>query len=134
MFFYLETWVGSTSTPYTTAYLAQLRAFQKQITTAAFKVAGGVDLSSAAASSSRPAKQHPIAQEFVTKITKAFTDALYAFLDGLVHLAEDDAAATRPVLLPPPSSAIPGNNPLELVKVDNPVSVALVGAVPSDPC
>ena len=35
-------------------------------------------------------KQYPIPSEFIAKITKAFLDTLYAFLDGLVHLASDE--------------------------------------------
>ena len=97
-----------------------MRAFQKQITTSAFKVAGGVDLSTAASTSSRPTKQNLIAPEFVNKISKAFVDALYAFLDGLVHLASDESRTSVP-LPPPPSSGAPGSNPLELVKIEDAV-------------
>ncbi|KAI0674523.1 exocyst complex component Sec5-domain-containing protein [Trametes maxima] len=120
IFYYLECWVGSTVDAYTTVYLSQMRTFQKQITTSAFKVAGGVDLSSSASSSSRPTKQNPIPTEFVAKITKAFLDSLYAFLDGMVHLASDEsptASGVKP--LPPSSTVVPGTNPLELVKVED---------------
>ncbi|THH19659.1 hypothetical protein EW146_g1566 [Bondarzewia mesenterica] len=89
IFYHLETWIASSSEPYTTVYLMDMQLFQKHITTCAFKIAGGVDLS--ATSSSSRMKQYPIATEFVTKITKAFLDALYAFLDGLVHLASDES-------------------------------------------
>jgi exocyst complex component 2 len=61
------------------------------MTTGAFKIAGGVDLSSSAAPSSRLAKQNSISTLFTSKITKAFLDSLYAFLDGLVHLASDES-------------------------------------------
>ncbi|KAI0634867.1 exocyst complex component Sec5-domain-containing protein [Trametes polyzona] len=119
IFYYLETWVGSTVDPYTTVYLSQMRTFQKQITTCAFKVAGGVDLSSSGSSSSRPTKQNPIPPEFVAKITKAFLDSLYAFLDGMVHLASDESPTASGIkALPPPSTIVPGTNPLELVKVE----------------
>ncbi|KAI0646515.1 exocyst complex component Sec5-domain-containing protein [Trametes meyenii] len=120
IFYYLECWVGSTVDAYTTVYLSQMRTFQKQITTSAFKTAGGVDLSSSASSSSRPTKQNPIPAEFVAKITKAFLDSLYAFLDGMVHLASDEsptASGVKP--LPPSSAVVPGTNPLELVKVED---------------
>ena len=53
VFYYLENWVGSTVDPYTTVYLSQMCMFQKQITTSAFKITGGVDLSSSSSSSSR---------------------------------------------------------------------------------
>ena len=71
-------------------------------------------------------KQNAISQVFVTKITKAFLDALYAFLDGLVHLASDESplsigAGSGSKSLPPASTGVPGSNPLELVKIDDPV-------------
>ncbi|KDQ60180.1 hypothetical protein JAAARDRAFT_205190 [Jaapia argillacea MUCL 33604] len=90
VFYYLETWVASPSDPYTTVYLSHMQLFQRQITTAAFKISGGVDLSTSL-SSSKPTKQYPIPAEFMSKITKAFLDSLYAFLDGLVHLASDES-------------------------------------------
>ncbi|KAI0360481.1 hypothetical protein OH77DRAFT_1445304 [Trametes cingulata] len=120
IFYHLETWVGSTVDPYTTLYLSQMRTFEKQITTCAFKIAGGVDLSSSASSPSRPTKQNPIPTEFVAKITKAFLDSLYAFLDGMVHLASDESpTATGSKSLPPTATVVPGTNPLELVKVED---------------
>lgn len=63
--------------------------FQRHVTTAAFKIAGGVDLSSG--SLTKPVKQHPIASAFVSKIMKAFLDAIYTFLDGLTLLASDES-------------------------------------------
>ncbi|KAH9941188.1 exocyst complex component Sec5-domain-containing protein [Epithele typhae] len=123
VFYHLENWVGSTTVPYTTVYLSHIRTFQKQVTTAAFKIAGGVDLSS----SSRQTKQNAISPEFVTKITKAFLDALYAFLDGLVHLGSDESpTSTAPMPLPPPTSSVPGSNPLELVPIDEPATRILL--------
>ena len=62
----------------------------------------------------------------MTKITKAFLDALYAFLDGLVNLAsEESPTQTQSMelrsLVGPSGSGAPGSNPLELIKVDDPV-------------
>ncbi|KAF8886545.1 exocyst complex component sec5 [Infundibulicybe gibba] len=88
-FYYLENWSASPTNPSATQYLGQMELFQRHITTAAFKLAGGVDLSSS--SLSKPTKQNPIPQAFVVKITKAFLDVLYAFLDGLVLLASDES-------------------------------------------
>lgn len=62
--------------------------FQKQQTTTAFKLAGGVDIS---ASASKLGKQYPVASEFVTKINKVFLDSLYSMLNGLERLASDPA-------------------------------------------
>ncbi|KAI0340406.1 hypothetical protein BDW22DRAFT_1360370 [Trametopsis cervina] len=91
VFYHLEDWRGSTSEPYTTVYLSQLHTFQRQMSTGAFKIAGGVDLLSSAAPTSRVTKQNIIAPVFVNRISKAFLDSLYAFLDGLVHLASDES-------------------------------------------
>ena len=89
--YYLESWTPSPSEPSMTTYLNHIESFQRMITTAAFTIAGGVDLSNALPPNSKPVKQYPVAPTFVTKITKAFLDALYAYLDGLVHLASDES-------------------------------------------
>ena len=72
------------------------------MTTAAFKISGGVDLSNVM--SPKTVKQNQLAPTFVSKITKAFLDAIYAFLDGLVHLASDEspvAIGKRPAHVSP---------------------------------
>ena len=38
-------------------------------------------------------KQHNVANEFKVKITKAFVDTLYTFLDGMVNLASEEHLA-----------------------------------------
>ncbi|KAJ3969971.1 exocyst complex component sec5 [Lentinula raphanica] len=86
-FHHLEAWVSSPSDPSATHYLTQMELFQRHITTAAYKIAGGVDSSSLI---SKGTKQSPIPSAFVSKITKAFMDALYTFLGGLVKLVEDE--------------------------------------------
>lgn len=80
------------------------------MTTVAYKLAGGVDSSS---SLSKPLKQNLIPQIFVSKITKAFLDALYAFLDGLVLLASDES----PIVSGKGPNSLPaeGLSPLELL-------------------
>jgi exocyst complex component 2 len=121
-FYFLESWVSSPADPYTTQYLSQIQLFQRQVTTAAFKIAGGVDLS-AALSASKPIKQYPIAPEFVTKIVKAFLDSLYALLDGLVHLASSESpivSGKRPVAAD--AAVVSGVNRLELLDLVNNVS------------
>jgi exocyst complex component 2 len=60
------------------------------------KFASGAEASS---SSSRLGRR-PIPNEFVTKITKAFLDATYAFLNGLVQLAEEGSPVTDPERIP----------------------------------
>ncbi|KAH8997998.1 exocyst complex component Sec5-domain-containing protein [Lactarius akahatsu] len=92
-FHYLETWALSPSEPYTTEYLSDVYCFQRQVTTWAFKFASGAE---APSSSSSRSGRRPIPNEFVNKISKAFLDATYAFLDGLVQLATDGSPVTDP--------------------------------------
>ncbi|TFK20519.1 hypothetical protein FA15DRAFT_673418 [Coprinopsis marcescibilis] len=88
-FYHVESWANSSSVPHSTHYLSQIEMFQRHLTTAAYKLAGGVEPTSGP--TSRLAKQQAIPQSFVTKITKAFLDSLYAVLDGLVLLASDES-------------------------------------------
>jgi exocyst complex component 2 len=121
MFYFLEAWVSSVSEPNTTAYLSQIQGFQRHITTAAFKIAGGVDLSGAL-SASRPLKQYPVEAAFQSKIVKSFLDALYAMLDGLVHLASKDspiARGKRPARAD--AGTVSGTNRLELLDLTSEV-------------
>ncbi|KZS97149.1 hypothetical protein SISNIDRAFT_406460 [Sistotremastrum niveocremeum HHB9708] len=94
IFYYLETWEADPRNMTITLYLSEILKYQKHITTAAFTIAGGLDTSNL----SRGVIQNPIQQEYTRKITKSFLDALYAFLDGLVHLASEETPA---ILLPP---------------------------------
>lgn len=89
-FHYLENWALSLSEPFTTEYLSHIHFFQRQVTTWAFKFASGAEPSS---TSSRLARR-PIPSEFLLKVTKAFLDATYAFLDGLISLAEEGSPVT----------------------------------------
>ncbi|KAH9036875.1 exocyst complex component Sec5-domain-containing protein [Lactarius pseudohatsudake] len=81
----------SSSEPYTTEYLSDVHCFQRQATTWAFKFASGAE---APSSSSSRSGRRPIPNEFVNKISKAFLDATYAFLDGLVQLATEGSPVT----------------------------------------
>ncbi|TFY53460.1 hypothetical protein EVJ58_g9441 [Rhodofomes roseus] len=123
IFYHLEEWIGSIADPFTTLYLSKLRAFQKEMSACTFKIAGGVDLSSSAAtSSSRLVKRKAVAPEFTSKITKAFLDSLFAVLDGLVHLASDESPPGA--ALPTAVSEVTGAtkaNPLELVNIQDTV-------------
>jgi exocyst complex component 2 len=65
------------------------------------------------------------------KITKAFLDALYTFLDGLVHLASDDSPAVKKkgkeredtvVVVNSTTSSGTASNPLELLDLTDGVS------------
>lgn len=108
--------------PSATHYLDQLELFQRQLATAAFKIAGGVDLSSSSAM--KPLKQNTISQAFVVKIVKAFLDALYAFLDGLVLLASNESpivTGKRPVMDVVPSLGLNALALLDLMDTVGPV-------------
>ena len=126
LFHHLETWVESATEPSTTEYLSDIQLFQRHIATCAFKLAGGIDLSSST-SSSRLVKQYPVPSEFVAKITKAFLDTLYAFLDGLVHLASDELHPTAQVIPTvrdaPTSGAAPVPNSFEQLNLADAVSL-----------
>jgi exocyst complex component 2 len=54
----------------------------------AYKLAGGIH-------DAKTVKQKPVAGEFSNKITKTFLDAIYAFLDGLVHLSSDESPVAK---------------------------------------
>ncbi|KAF9266066.1 hypothetical protein L218DRAFT_956455 [Marasmius fiardii PR-910] len=117
IFYHLETWTASSADPSATHYLTQMELFQRHITTAAFKLAGGVDLSSS--SLTKPLKQNPIPSAFVTKITKSFIDVLYAFLDGLVVLSSNEApiVSGKRLVASTSSSAV---DAAELLDLSNP--------------
>ncbi|KAF8553802.1 hypothetical protein OG21DRAFT_1603880 [Imleria badia] len=93
LFHLLETWTPFTPDPSVTQFMSLLDVFQRQLTTAALKLAGGIELASTA-SSFRTIQQNLISPAFMTKITKAFLDAVYAFLDGLVHLTSPEWSMT----------------------------------------
>ncbi|KDR72595.1 hypothetical protein GALMADRAFT_252744 [Galerina marginata CBS 339.88] len=105
-----EGWIANPKEPFTTNYLAQIEIFQRHMTTTAFKLAGGLDPSSI----SRSTKQNPIPQFFVSKITKAFLDALYAILDGLILLASEDSPVVSGKGPGIGNNPVDGLNPMEL--------------------
>lgn len=115
IFYYLESWKSNPNEPSTTIYLSEIQTFQRHLTTATFKLAGGVDIPSAS-NPHRPLKQHVISQEFLSKITKAFLETVYAFLDGLVHLASEESSVSQGHQAAVIDMGIaPGSNPLELL-------------------
>ncbi|GAA5918454.1 hypothetical protein JCM1841_003976 [Sporobolomyces salmonicolor] len=106
VFYRLETWHPDPDDPSITAYLRQVAAFQRFNAISAYRVAGGSEeranalmgsssassSSSAggALSSSRNRQDIDLPVEFQRKVQSAFLDGLYAFLDGLVHVAFSD--------------------------------------------
>lgn len=123
IFYRLEDWKSNPNEPSTTLYLTEIQTFQRHLTTAAFKLAGGVDLPSAS-NPHRPLKQHVISQEFLSNVTKAFLETVYAFLDGLVHLASEESTISNgnqfPVVDVGPTT---GSNPLELLDLTDTASI-----------
>ncbi|KAF9652669.1 hypothetical protein BDM02DRAFT_3153533 [Thelephora ganbajun] len=115
IFYHLENWKSNPNEPSTTLYLGEIRTFQRHLTTAAFKLAGGVDLPSAS-NPHKPLKQHVISQGFLSKITKAFLETVYAFLDGLAHLASEESPISHAhqAAVIDMGTAL-GSNPLELL-------------------
>ncbi|QRV81990.1 exocyst complex component Sec5 [Ceratobasidium sp. AG-Ba] len=94
IFHAIETWTTDPSNRSTTFYLPRMHFFQKHNTTAAFKIAGGADLGPSHSDS----KQRPVPAVFTSKISKTFLDSLYAFLDGLGHLASPEYKFTESVV------------------------------------
>ncbi|KDN40191.1 hypothetical protein RSAG8_08254, partial [Rhizoctonia solani AG-8 WAC10335] len=113
MFHTLETWVTDPSNRSTTFYLPRMHFFQKHNTTAAFKIAGGADLGS----NSSDSKQRPVPAVFTSKISKTFLDSLYAFLDGLAHLASPEYNSAQSVRNEARSKSSPVA-PVDLANVD----------------
>lgn len=122
LFYHLENWKSNSNEPSTTLYLIEIQTFQRHLTTATFKLAGGVDLPSAS-NPHRPLKQHVISQKFLSNITKGFLETIYAYLDGLVHLASEESPVTDAQQAAVIDMGMtPGSNPLELLDLTETVS------------
>lgn len=87
---HLETWTLSATDSSVTQYMSQFDIFQRHMTLSAVKIAGGIELSSNT-SSLRTIQQNYISPLFTQRITGAFLDATYGFLDGLVYLTSHDS-------------------------------------------
>ncbi|KAI9568121.1 exocyst complex component Sec5-domain-containing protein [Boletus coccyginus] len=114
LFHLLETWTPSAPDPSVTQSMSLLDVFQRHLTTSALKIAGGIELSSTS-SSFRTIQQNQISPAFMAKITKAFLDAVYAFLDGLVHLTSPEWSITTETSGPSQQSP---SKPFDLNDVD----------------
>ncbi|GAA5834893.1 hypothetical protein JCM11251_002055 [Rhodosporidiobolus azoricus] len=102
VFYRLETWRADQDDPAITAYLRQVAAFQRFNSVSAYRVAGGSEeratallgtssaSSGASAAAARNRQDIELLSEFQKKVQSAFLDGLYAFLDGLVHVAFSD--------------------------------------------
>lgn len=94
-----------------------MQTFQRHLTTEAFKIAGGIDLSP---STTKPLRQHRIPANFITRITKSFLDSLYAFLDGLVLLASEETEYKKPLAGAEALAGGPGSR-ADTIDLTNPV-------------
>lgn len=110
LFHLLETWAPSTLDPSVTQFMSLLDVFQRHLTTSVLKVAGGIELLSTS-SSFRTIQHNHITPAFTVKITKAFLDAVYAFLDGLLHLTSSEWTVA-PETCGPGQQSLP--NPFDL--------------------
>jgi exocyst complex component 2 len=99
--------------------------FQKHNTTAAFKIAGGADLGPTSSDS----KQRPVPTVFTSKISKTFLDSLYAFLDGLAHLASSEYSSAQSIR----SEARSKSNSVALVDLANVVRQYILTNFGDDP-
>ncbi|GJN92256.1 hypothetical protein Rhopal_005286-T1 [Rhodotorula paludigena] len=101
VFYRLETWRQDPDDSAITAFLRQISAFQRFMAISAYRVAGGSEehanallgassSSSATSAAARSRKDVDIPGDFQRKAQSAFLDGLYAFLDGLVHVAFSD--------------------------------------------
>ncbi|KAG2106117.1 exocyst complex component Sec5-domain-containing protein [Suillus cothurnatus] len=86
----LESFTPDLSTPSTTFYLTYLESFMRHLATSAFKIAGGVS-TDGGPGVLRVTQQNIVPPAFISKITKAFLDAIYAVLDGFVILVAEEA-------------------------------------------
>ncbi|SPO21324.1 related to Exocyst complex component Sec5 [Ustilago trichophora] len=100
LFHMLEDWTLNPEEQATTLHLREIAAFHKSNARQAFHLAGGrsasTPVSALEASRKTRTAEQPVPPEFTSRIKGAFLDALYAFLDGLVHLAFSDYSPLDP--------------------------------------
>ncbi|KAJ1030000.1 hypothetical protein NDA16_000913 [Ustilago loliicola] len=100
LFHMLEDWTLNPDEQATTLHLREIAAFHKSNARQAFHLAGGrsasTPVSALEASRKHRSAEQPVAPEFTARIKGAFLDALYAFLDGLVHLAFSEYSPLEP--------------------------------------
>ncbi|KAK4055272.1 Exocyst complex component S5 [Microbotryomycetes sp. JL201] len=97
VFYRLETWKPDSDDVSITAFLRQIISFQRFCAISTYRIAGGSeDRANALMGPSsnlhaaRARQDGDLPTDFVRKIQSAYLDALYAFLDGLVHVAFSD--------------------------------------------
>lgn len=100
LFHMLEDWTLNPEEQATTLHLREIAVFHKSNARQAFHLAGGrsasTPVSALEVSRKHRTAEQPVPPEFTQRIKGAFLDALYAFLDGLVHLAFSDYSPLEP--------------------------------------
>lgn len=86
IFHMLEDWTINPDEQSTTLFLKDLSAFHKSNARAAYHIASGRSQNPYDSSVNR-SRDTGVSSEFTSRIKGAFLDALYAYLDGIVHLA-----------------------------------------------
>lgn len=84
VFYRLEDWTLNPDAEATTLYLRELSAFQRSNQRSAYLIAGGKDGASKDAAAGGRSR---INSDFTARIKATYLDAIYVFLDGIVHLA-----------------------------------------------
>lgn len=125
-FYRLETWQPDPDNSSTTTYLRQVAAFQRFNAISAYRVAGGSEeranalmgANSSTAGPGRGRQDLEFGSDFSRKLQTNFLDALYSFLDGLVHVAFADPdtifAAGKPILRRPALDEAEDGRPKEV--------------------
>ncbi|KAK4057640.1 Exocyst complex component S5 [Microbotryomycetes sp. JL221] len=97
VFYRLETWQPDSDDVSITAFLRQITSFQRFCAISAYRIAGGSEERanalmgpSTSSQAARARQDTDLPTDFVRKVQSAYLDALYAFLDGLVHVAFSD--------------------------------------------
>lgn len=86
LFYMLEDWTINPDEQSTTLFLKDLSSFHKSNARAAYHIASGRSRDPYDATGSR-SRDTGVSSEFTSRVKGAFLDALYAYLDGIVHLA-----------------------------------------------
>ena len=107
IFYRLESWQPDAEEPLATVYIRQAAAFQRSIARSCMRLSGASEERALAAfpiyaapAGTVPARrsEEPLPPLLVRRAQAAFLDALYAFLDGLVHVAFSSPDSLDPTL------------------------------------
>ncbi|CAO1633758.1 unnamed protein product [Sympodiomycopsis kandeliae] len=97
IFYMLEDWTINPDEQSTTLFLKELSSFHRSNAKAAYHIASGRSRDPFDSSVNR-SRDTGVSSEFTSRIKSAFLDALYAYLDGIVHLAFSEYDPLHPTL------------------------------------